>query len=118
MSRNRVFAIIIAVLATIFIIAIGVNSSSSSDASNDDQGATIDRNGSVETAISVQHADSAHDVILSSHKVWVKDSIYTTIIHRDTVPALDSLTTEAENGSGDTQSVRVKKDYQLFITVK
>ena len=110
---------IIAVLVILLIIAVGVIIASSADPSpKEDEGAIVDKNGSVETAISVQHADSAHDVILSSHKVWVKDSIYRTIIHRDTVPALDSLTTEAESGGGDTSSVRVKKDYQLFITVK
>ena len=35
-------------------------------------------------------------------KVWLHDSIYTTISYRDTIPALDSI----------------KKDYQIFITLK
>jgi hypothetical protein len=57
-------------------------------------------------------------VILTTHKIWVHNSEYTTLIHRDTVPALDSMSTDAENGNGDTRSVRVKRDYQFFITVR
>lgn len=117
MPRNAIA--VIAILVILLIIAIGVivgNASGSSP--KEDQGAAVDRDGSVETAISVEHADSTHDVILTTHKVWVKYDVYSTIIHRDTVPTLDSVTTDAENGSGDIQKVRVKKDYQLFITVK
>ena len=84
----------------------------------EDQGKTLDKDGSVETAISVQHADSTHDIILTSHRVWIRNQQYAIITHRDTVPGLDSLTTTAENENGNTQQVRLKKDYQLFITVK
>ena len=79
---------------------------------------TVDKSGSVETSVSVQHADSTHDVILTSHKVWVNFSEYKTLVHRDTVPALGVVTTEAENADGDTKNVKVQKDYQIFITVK
>jgi len=34
------------------------------------------------------------------------------------VPALGLLNTEGENSGGETQHVSVKKDYQIFITVK
>jgi hypothetical protein len=85
---------------------------------NEDQVDTVDRSGAVETSVSVQHADSTHDVILTTHKVWVNFNQYATIEHRDTVPALGMLTTDAENADGDTKKVQVKKDYQLFITVK
>lgn len=88
--------------------------------SHDDEDKTqnVDRNGSVETSVSVQHADSTHDVILTTHKVWLHASEYSTLVHRDTIPALDSLNTEGEDSAGDTHQVRVKKDYQIFITVK
>jgi hypothetical protein len=85
---------------------------------NEDQVDTVDRSGSVETSVSIKHADSTHDVILTTHKVWVNFNQYATIEHRDTVPALGMLSTVAQNDDGDTQKVRVKKDYQLFITVK
>ncbi len=67
----------------------------------DDKTQSIDRKGSVETGVSVQHADSTHDVLLTSHKVWLHDSVYKTVLYRDTIPALDSI----------------RKDYQIFITV-
>jgi hypothetical protein len=112
---------IIGILVCLLVAAIGIIiiiASTSDSSPKEDQGAAVDRDGSVETAISVQHADSTHDVIVTTHKVWVKFDVYSTIIHRDTVPALDTLTTDTENGNGVTQKVRVKKDYQLFITVK
>ena len=84
----------------------------------EDETAVVDRSGSVETAVSVEHADSTHDVLLTRHKVWVNYKEYTTIEHRDTVPALGMLNTEAENSGAETQNVSVKKDYQIFITVK
>jgi hypothetical protein len=68
----------------------------------DDKTQSVDRKGSIETAVSVQHADSTHDVLLTSHKVWLHDSVYKTLSYRDTIPALDSI----------------RKDYQIFITVK
>lgn len=70
--------------------------------STDDQTQSVDRKGSIETAVSVEHADSTHDVLLTSHKVWLHDSIYKTLVYRDTIPALDSI----------------RKDYQIFITIK
>ena len=85
---------------------------------NEDETDTVDKSGSVETAVSVEHADSTHDVVLTRHKVWVNFKEYTTVEHRDTVPALGMINTDGENSSGDTKAVSVKKDYQIFITVK
>jgi hypothetical protein len=86
--------------------------------SKEDETDTVDRSGSVETSVSVEHTDSTHDVILTTHKVWVNFKEYKTVLHRDTVPALGILTTRAENVDGDTQTVKVPKDYQIFITMK
>jgi hypothetical protein len=117
MRRNNLIALIV-VAGLCLVIYLANRSSQSDNSSNEDQGTSLDRDGSVETAISVQHADSTHDIILTSHKVWIKNNEYTTITHRDTIPSLDSLTATAENNNGDTLPVRLKKDYQLFITVK
>lgn len=115
--KNR--GVLVFVLALIAIgIGIAINASHQDDSSSEDKTQTVDRNGSVETALSVIHADSTHDVILTTYKVWVRDTAYATITHRDTVPALDSMSTEAGNDNGDTKPIRVKRDYQLFITVK
>lgn len=79
---------------------------------------TVDHNGSVETSISVQHIDSTRDVVLTTHNVWVKGRLYTTITHRDTVPGLGALNTDAENNNGDTKPVTVPRDYEIFITME
>jgi hypothetical protein len=95
-----------------FLILLSCNNS------KEDETAAVDRAGSVETSVSVEHTDSTHDVILTTHKVWVNFKEYKTVIHHDTVPALGILTTQAENANGDTQTVKVPKDYQIFITMK
>ena len=79
---------------------------------------TVNKAGSVETSVSVQHADSTHDVLLTTHKIWVNFSEYKTVTHQDTIPALGIENTTAENSDGDTKKVSVKKDYEIFITVK
>jgi len=91
---------------------------SACNSKNEDETDAVDRSGSIETAVSVEHADSTHDVVLTTHKIWVNYKEFNTVVHRDTVPALGILSTDAENSDGDTKNVSVKKDYQIFITVK
>ena len=78
----------------------------------------VNKAGSIETSVTVQHADSAHDVVLTTHKVWVNNAVYKSILHTDTVPSLGIENTEAENADGDKKKVQVPKDYEIFITVK
>jgi hypothetical protein len=101
----------------VWLVAVFMLLASCND-SKEDETDTVDRAGSVETSVSVEHTDSTHDVILTTHKVWVNFKEYKTVVHRDTVPALGTLTTRAENVDGDTQTVKVPKDYQIFITMK
>jgi|SRR5882757_8837712 len=84
----------------------------------DDVTDTVNHAGAVETDVSVQHADSTHDVLTTTHKVWVNFHEYKTVVHLDTIPALGIENTTAENSDGDTKKVSVKKDYEIFITVK
>ena len=79
---------------------------------------TVNKEGSVETSVTVQHADSTHDVLITRHKVWSNLTEYKTIEYRDTLPALGTHHTVAENEEGDTKNVSVPKDYEIFITVK
>jgi len=78
----------------------------------------VNKTGSVETAVTVQHADSTHDVLTTTHKVWTNNSVWKTIVYNDTIPALGTEHTTGENANGDTAQVDVKKDYEIFITVK
>jgi hypothetical protein len=84
----------------------------------DDLTGTVDHTGSIETSIAVQHTDSTHDIVLTTHKVWVNGNVYRTIVHRDTVPGLGLINTAGENNGGDTATVTVRKDYQIFITLQ
>jgi hypothetical protein len=88
------------------------------DKENEDLTESVNKTGSVETAVTVQHLDSLNDVLVTTHKVWVKGNIFKDIQYRDTVPALGTENTTAENSDGDTKNVQVKKDYEIFITVK
>jgi len=78
----------------------------------------VNKAGAIETSVTVQHADSTHDVVLTTHKVWVNFNEYKTVVHQDTVPALGMMETEGENADGDTKKIKVPKDYEIFITVK
>ncbi len=85
---------------------------------NDDITQNVNRNGSVETAVQVEHLDSIHDILITTHKIWAQNMQVKTITYRDTLPALGIENTTAENKDGDTKNVQVKKDYEIFITIK
>ena len=78
----------------------------------------INKNGSIESAVSVTKLDSINDILLTRHTVWVKGNKFKEIEYRDTVPALGIEQKTAENSEGETKAVAVKKDYEIFITVK
>ncbi|NCI47951.1 hypothetical protein [Sediminibacterium soli] len=79
---------------------------------------SVDKHGSIETSVQVQHLDSAHDVLITKHIVWTKNEPVKNIYYADTIPALGLENTVAENEDGETKQVTVKKDYQVFLTVK
>lgn len=84
---------------------------------NEDVVQQPDKDGSIETVLSVTHADS-FDVLTTTHKVWVKGNLAKTIVQTDTLSALGMTTVEAEDKDGKTEMKNVKKDYEFFITVK
>lgn len=103
---------------TQFSLIIALISLASCSDKKEDVTDTVNKAGSVETSVSVQHADSTHDILLTTHKIWVNFSEFKTVTHQDTIPALGIENTTAENADGDTKNVDVKKDYEIFITVK
>ncbi|NVO02543.1 MAG: hypothetical protein HXX09_07540 [Bacteroidetes bacterium] len=86
--------------------------------SDEDKVKEISKEGSIETVISVEHLDSIHDILLTTNKVWIKGNEYKSIVHSDTIPFLGTTSQEAENSDGATQNVYLKKDYEVYITVK
>ena len=85
---------------------------------DDDKVQEISKNGSIETVMSVDHLNDRFDIVKTSHKIWIKNILVKNIIHTDTIPALGLTTENGENSDGDTRSVTLKKDYEIFITVK
>ena len=85
---------------------------------NEDVTETVNKSGSVETAVHIGHIDSLNDELVTTHKVWVKNNVFKTVEYHDTIPALGNEAKLAENQEGDTKNVTVKKEYEIYITVK
>jgi hypothetical protein len=85
---------------------------------NEDITQTVNKNGSVETAVQVEHLDSLHDILITTHKIWAQNQEVKTILYRDTLPSLGTEQKSAENAEGDTKNIQAKKEYEIFITVK
>jgi hypothetical protein len=85
---------------------------------NEDITSTVNKDGSVETSVEVKHVDDAHDLLVTRHRVWVKNNVYKTVEYTDTIPSLGQENTVAENENGDKKNVAVPKAYEIFITVK
>lgn len=85
---------------------------------NEDQAKQVDKNGSIEVSLSTSHIDSLKDLLTTHYTVWRKGLKVREFDKKDTVPSLDTFTTEGENDNGDTRDVRVKRDYEFFVTVK
>ena len=90
----------------------------SCDDKNEDVTDAVNHAGSVESSVTVEHLDSLHDVLVTKHKVWSNYLEHKNIEYRDTIPALGIENTVGENQDGKTKQVSVKKDYEIFITVK
>lgn len=85
---------------------------------NEDITETVNKDGAIETAVQVAHLDSTHDILTTSHKIWVKNGLYRTVEYNDTLPTLGVEHTIAENKDGNTQNVTINKEYEIYITVK
>ncbi|MEJ7611128.1 MAG: hypothetical protein WKF88_08120 [Ferruginibacter sp.] len=85
---------------------------------NEDLTNTVNKNGSVETAVTVQHLNDSNDILMTTHTVWHLGNEYKKFSYADTVPSLGKETTRVENAAGESVPVERKKDYEIFITVK
>ena len=78
----------------------------------------VNKDGAVETAVTTSHLNDSLDLLSTHHQVWVGGIMKMDIVHQDTVPALGLLHVTGENDKGETQQAEVKKDYEIYITVK
>ena len=105
---KSIFSLLI--ISTVFI--------SCEDEKNEDLTNTVNKNGAVETSVTVAHLDSLHDVLITKHAVWYKGTQFKNVEHRDTVTALGKEKTVVEDTDGNEKNVEVNKEYEIFITVK
>ena len=108
---KKIFTIVITIISA--IVFYSCEEEKQEDITNE-----INKSGSVETAVSVSQLDSANDILVTKHTVWVKGNKFKELEYRDTVPSLGMETKTAENSDGDKKTIEVKKDYEIFITVK
>ncbi len=85
---------------------------------NEDITNTVNKSAAIESSVKVEHLDSLHDILITTHAVWKDNGMVKNIEYRDTVPGLGSHFTTAENADGDSKQVLVKKEYEIYITVK
>ena len=85
---------------------------------NDDKVEQIDKKGGIEVSLSTRHLDSLKDMLTTHYKVWNKGVMVREFDKNDTIPALETMTSEGENDNGDTQDIKLKKDYEFYVTVK
>ena len=87
-------------------------------ACNEDKVKDVQKNGSIETSLQVDHLNDSLDVMITTNKIWVHNVLVKTVNRRDTLPSLGVAPEEAENDNGDTKNVLLRKDYEIYITVK
>ncbi|MBB6273543.1 hypothetical protein HDF26_004003 [Pedobacter cryoconitis] len=84
---------------------------------NDDKVKEVDKNGSVETKVHIAHLNDSLDVMNTEHIFWVKNKDVKRVARLDTIPALGFTNEQGENSSGQDTTLKVRKNYQIFITV-
>lgn len=84
---------------------------------NDDKVKEVDKNGSVETKVHIAHLNDSLDVMKTENIFWVKNKDVKRVVRLDTIPSLGISDEQGENSSGEDSTIKVKKNYQIFITV-
>ena len=79
---------------------------------NDQPTPTVNHDASIEVQLEVVH-DSFHDIIITKKKIWTM-GVERERIHYDTIPSLDSIYVQNEDGN----SQKIRNFYDLYITVK
>jgi formylmethanofuran dehydrogenase subunit D len=102
----------------LIILGFALGSCQTENNSNNDKVKVIDKDGSIEAQISVKHLSDTKDVLYIERKTWIHNQIIKDVTTTDTVPSLGQTREVGENSDGNDTTVTVKKNYQIFITVK
>jgi (p)ppGpp synthase/HD superfamily hydrolase len=96
-----------------YVLAVAIIVVSCND-SNEDIVNKVDKNGSIETQIKTEHLADTADVLVTTHTVYKNGEVFKTIRYTDTLPTLGNEMVTDENDNERS----VKKDYEVYITVK
>lgn len=99
------------------LLLTGMLSLTACEEVKEDEVENVNKKGSVETQLSVEHIENA-DVLITRHKIWKDDKLFKEIIKKDTIPSLGDTLVGGEDNDGNSHIVKTKKDYEFFITVQ
>ena len=87
-------------------------------AREEDKVKEVDKDGSVEMKVEINHLDSISDVMKTEKIFWVKGHQERAIITLDTIPALGKRMQTLKTSAGEDTTATIDKNYKIFITVK
>jgi uncharacterized protein YcfL len=96
-------------IAVLFFSLMGCSEKEKEDIVNE-----VPKDGSIETSVKVDHLNDSMDLLMTTHKIYKNSTDWRIRTTTDTIPALGTTTVKDENNNNTT----VKKDYDIFITVK
>jgi len=100
-----------------WLLLTGILSLTACKEVKEDEVNTVDKKGSVETQLSVEHIENA-DVLVTKHKIWKDNKLFKEIIKKDTIPSLGDTLVGGDDNDGNNPIAKTKKDYEFFITVQ
>ncbi|WP_139785335.1 hypothetical protein [Chryseobacterium phocaeense] len=101
----------------ICLLSVGIMAFTGCKEEKEDEVQDVDKTGSIETVLSVEHLDTA-DVLITKHKIWKDKKLFKEIIKKDTIPSLGDTLVGGEDNEGYDHIAKTKKDYEFFITVQ
>ena len=107
-SANKLFYALLIVLAM----------ASCSSNENEDKVKSLDKDGSLETTMSVDHLNDSLDILKVHTNVWVKGTLHKSILKIDTIPSLGMTTDTVQTNDDQDSIVQLKKKYQVFFTMQ
>ncbi len=102
----------------LLLLLAGLTACNDADDKEKDLINKIDKDGAIETAVTTKHLNDSLDILTTHHQVWVKGTMVKDIVNNDTLPALGLLHTTGEDDKGNSTQLDVKRDYEIYITVK
>ncbi len=97
------------VISLVILLIFSCNNQPKEDLVNE-----VPKDGSIETTVKVDHLNDSFDVLTTQHIIHKNVSTIQTVIKTDTIPALGNDMVKDDKDITQT----VKKDYNIYITVK